>query len=228
MRQVESTLHQQLKQLYAENESDREVSVHGFRIDAVSDDRLFEIQCASLSAIRDKIRQLVKSHDVVVVKPLFARKLIVKRNRKRGRIESKRYSPSRQTFHDIALDLVHFVGVFPHPRLTLEILLVEVEEIRLPPLRRRWTRKRYRIEDRRLITVVDRLRMESAADLLKLLPADLPDPFTTADIANCGSIPRWQAQKLSYCLRKTGAVVTDGKSGNAILYRLPDPDSKAA
>lgn len=225
---VETTLHQQLKRLYAVDESDCEVTVDGFRIDAVSGNQLFEIQCASLSAIRDKIRRLVQSHDVVVAKPLFARKLIVKRSRKGGRVVSKRYSPVRQTFHDIAIDLVHFVNVFPHPRLTLEVLLVEVEETRLPPLRHRWTRKKYRVQDRQLVSIGDRLLLRSAADLRILLPDNLPELFTTADIASGANIPRWKAQKLSYCLRKTGAVVTDGKTGNAILYRIPTTERKAA
>lgn len=225
---METTLHQQLKRLYAVHESDCEVTVDGYRIDAVSEDQLFEIQCASLSAIRDKVRRLVQSHDVVVAKPLFARKLIVKRSRKGGRFESKRYSPVRQTFHDIADDLVHFVSVFPHARLTLEVLLVEVEETRLPPLRRRRTRKPYRVQDRQLLSVGDRLLLRTAADLRVLLPDNLPDLFTTADIASCANIPRWKAQKLSYCLRKTGAVVTDGKAGNNILYRIPTVEQKAA
>ncbi len=225
---VETTLHQQLKRLYAVDESDCEVTIDGFRIDAVAGDQLFEVQCASLSAIRDKIRRLVQLHDVVVAKPLFARKLLVKRSRKGGRVVSKRYSPLRQTFHDIAVDLVHFVNVFPHPRLTLEVLLVDVEETRLPPLRNRWTRKKYRVQDRQLLNVGERLVLRSAADLRILLPDNLPELFTTADIASGANIPRWKAQKLSYCLRKTGAVVTDGKTGNAILYRIPTTEQKAA
>ncbi len=223
-----SSLHQQLKRLYAVDEADQEVMVDGFRIDALARGRLVEIQCASLSAIRDKVRRLVQSHDVVVVKPLYARKLILKRKRKRGRIESKRYSPARQTLHDIALELVHFVSVFPHPRLTLEVLLVEVEEIRLPPDRRRWTRRPYRVEDRRLVQVVERLPLQTAADLLQLLPEKLPDPFTTEDIASLAGMPRWLAQKLGYCLRRTGAIETDGKAGNALLYRLPTTERRAA
>ena len=225
---METTLHQQLKELYAPDESSREVAVNGYRIDAVSDDQLIEIQCASLSAIRDKIRRLVESHDVVVVKPLYARKRIVKRSRKRGKIESKRFSPARQSLHHLTLELVHFINVFPHPRLALEVLLIEVEEDRLPPLRRRRTRKPYRVEDRRLIEVVDRLQLRTAEDLLTLLPQNLPETFSTADIATCAGIPRWQAQKLTYCLRNTGVLETAGKSGNSILYRLPESGREAA
>ena len=67
-------LHQQLKQHYVSDSDRHEVAFGAFRIDAV--DRrvhLIEIQCASLSAIRDKIRTLVEDHQVIVVKPLAAR-----------------------------------------------------------------------------------------------------------------------------------------------------------
>ena len=70
--------------------------------------------------------------------------------------------------------------------------------------------------------------MNSAADLLQLLPENLPERFTSADIADGAGIPRWQAQKLVYCLRKTEVVVADGKSGNTICYRLPLPPRKVA
>ena len=81
---METTLHRQLKERYAAEEERREVTVDGFRIDAVVDDRLVEVQSASLSAIRDKIRDLVQRHDVLVVKPLAARKLLVYQRRRRN------------------------------------------------------------------------------------------------------------------------------------------------
>ncbi|MFQ5734409.1 MAG: hypothetical protein ACE5KM_20920, partial [Planctomycetaceae bacterium] len=81
---METTLHRQLKELYVDDVDNREVAVDGFRIDAVVDSTLIEIQCASLSAIRDKVRRLLESHDVRVVKPLAARKFLITRRRKRG------------------------------------------------------------------------------------------------------------------------------------------------
>ena len=217
---METTLHRQLKALYSDDDSQREVQVDGFRIDAVREDVLIEIQCASLSAIRDKIRRLLRRHRVLVVKPLAANKRLVKRNRRRGRIVSRRYSPSHATFHDLFLELVHFVRVFPHPRLSVEVLLTDQEEHRLPPLRGRRWRARYRVEDRRLIEIRERLTFRTATDLLRLLPASVPNPFTTADIARESDIPRWLAQKMAYCLRETGAAESVGKRGNAILYRM--------
>ena len=218
---METSLHRELKSLYSDDESQQEVTLDGYRIDVVSDGRLVEIQYGSLAAIRDKIRVLVEKNDVLIVKPLAARKFLVNKTRCGGPVKSARYSPTRQNFYNLFDDLVHFVGVFPHPRLTLEVLLTEQEEHRLPAGRRRWRSKGYLVEDRTLRTIGDRLCLRTADDLLALLPKGLSGrPFTTADIAAKADIPRWLAQKMAYCLRKTGAVDTVGKQGNTLLYEL--------
>ena len=217
---METTLHKQLKTLYATGDQ-KEVTLDRYRIDAIDEhDRLVEVQCAGLAAIRDKIRKLVKSHEVVVVKPIIMRKTLVKRDRKRGKVVSRRKSPSKGDVLDLFDDLIHFCTVFPHDRLTLELVFVEIEEHRLPPLKRRWTRKRYRVEDRVLLEVLDRQQLTHATDLNKLLPNGLPcGTFTTKELASHIDQPRWIAQKVAYCLRKTGAVETVGKQRNAIVYQ---------
>jgi len=189
----------------------------GYRIDAVVGDCLIEIQCAGLSAIRPKIKNLVKTRDVLVVKPLCEKKMLLKRKRKGGKIVSKRRSPKSESYYDIFDELVHFTSVFPHPRLTLEILLTEQEEVRLPPLRKSW-RRRPRVEDRRLVSVTGRLTLRDNRDLLKMLPDELPKPFNTSDLAEAAEIPRWLAQKMTYCLRHSGAIKQVGKNRNTILY----------
>ena len=169
---MENSLHRQLKALYCADAAQHEVQVDGYRIDAVDGDRLIEIQSSSLGAIRDKIRDLLTSHDVLVVKPLAARKYLVKRKRKRGRVTSSRYSPVRETIYHLFDDLVHFVTVFPHPRLTLEVLLVEQEEHRLPAPKRWYRSKGFRVEDRTLRSVQERRTLHDLDDVLALLPGE--------------------------------------------------------
>lgn len=216
---METSLHRQLKTFYATDDQ-KEVTLDRYRIDAIDElGRLVEVQCAGLSAIRDKIKRLVKSHDVVVVKPIIMRKVLVKRKRKKGKIVSRRRSPKQGNVLDLFEDLVHFCNVFPHERLTLELAVVEIEEHRLPPLKRRW-RQRYRVEDRVLLEVLDRVQLVHATDLNNLFPTGLPTgPFTTAELAKQIGEPRWVAQKIAYCLRKTGAVDVLGKQRNAIVYQ---------
>ncbi len=216
---METTLHRQPKAFYA-TDGQNEVALDRYRIDAIDEQgRLVEVQCAGLATIRDKIRRLLKSHEVLVVKPIIARRILVKRDRKRGKIVSRRRSPAKGSTIDLFDELVHFCTVFPHRNLTLELAFVEIEEHRLPPLKRRWSRKRYRVDDRVLTEVLDRQQLTAASDLNQLLPTALPDqPFTTKDLAEAIDQPRWIAQKVAYCLRKTGAVEVVGKQRNAIVY----------
>lgn len=219
---MESTLHRQLKALYAGQPTRCEQWVDGYRIDAIRRGTLIEIQQASLSALRDKVRALVASHRVLVVKPLFTRKLIVRHDPHSGEILSQRVSPSHASVWDLFLDLVHFVDVFPHPRLSLEVVLTEVTEYRADRPQRRRRSKAYRVSDRQVTEILQKHRFKTATDLRRLLPADLlGEPFTTADLATATELPRWWAQKVAYCLRKTGAIDVLGKRGHAVLYGPP-------
>ena len=123
---METSLHRQLKALYAAANGLVEQRVGRYRIDVVRGTQLVEIQLASLTAIRDKIATLLKNHDVLVVKPLVVRKHLVKRRRAAGRIVSRRLRPKRRTMLDLFEELVHFTRVYPHARLTLEVALIDV------------------------------------------------------------------------------------------------------
>ena len=225
---MESTLHRDLKLLYGGSVDDVEVQVDGFRIDAVVDGTLYEIQQASLGALREKVRTLLARHFVVVVKPIACRKLLVRRAKKQGPVISSRYSPKRESIYHLFVDFVYFVDVFPHKRLTLEVVLTEQEEHRVTRVRRRRFGPDFRVEDRQLQQIVSTHSLRTLADLRALLPATLISPFTTEDLAREANIPRWVAQKMAYCLRKTGAVESVGKRGRAMLYHLPQHKSRRA
>ena len=224
-RNMELSLHRQLKTLYENPTSETEAWVGEFRIDVVDhqQQRLIEIQSAALAALRDKVRKLLADgHHVWIVKPLAARKRLVTQKTAAGDVLSRRWSPTRETVFHLFLELVHFVTVFPHPQLTLEVLLTIQEEQRIPRAATRFRGKNYHVSDRKLTSVEERHVLRAPEDLRKLLPATLPQIFTTEDLAQCAGIPRWLAQKVAYCLRKTEAVQAAGKRGHALLYQLPD------
>ncbi len=215
---MESTLHRQLKALYGGASGEQEVRVGDYWIDAVVRGRLIEIQRASLSAIRPKIAALLQSHRVTIVKPLAARTFIVRRESPNGEIVSSRYSPVRRSILHVFEELVHFGEVFPHPRLTFEIVMIEQEEHRVARRKRRFNRPDFKVEDRMLREVHSTHTFRTAKDLAALLPASLPLPFTSADLAEQAQIPRWLAQKMAYCLRRIGAIEATGKVKNSVLY----------
>lgn len=216
---MESTLHRQLKRLYAPSDEETEVVVDGYRIDAIANGRLIEIQAASLSSLTPKLKQLLKSHPLTVVKPLAAKKFIIKRKKPEGRILSQRYSPKKESLLQLFEELVHFKDLFPHENLIIEILLTEQVEHRVPKKKSRRWRKDYKVLDRELTEIQSRVSVATAVDLLGLLPGLPTEPFTTKELAESCSAPRWLAQKIAYCLRKAGSIDVSGKQGNALEYR---------
>lgn len=229
---METSLHRELKRLLSGNKKDEEQTLAGYRIDAVVDGRLIEVQVASLFAIKRKIADLLEQgYEVTVVKPLTARKQIIRRQKCSGEEISRRWSPRRQGFHDVFSELVHFIGAFPHPGLTLELLLITEEEFRVTRPKR-WKRQRdFTIEDRCLVSVEDRRLIRSAEDLLDLFPQTVEQlclgrPFTTADLAIAADVPRWLAQKIAYCFRKLNLWETIGKKQRAWLYQPVKPKRK--
>jgi hypothetical protein len=219
---METSLHRDLKKLYAGDAAQTEVVLDRYRIDAVSGNRLIEIQHGSLAAIRDKIRKLLDHHRVLVVKPIVARKLLVKQHAAEGRVLSRRLSPKRGKLLDVFEELVYFTRVFPHPKLTLEIVLVEVEEWRYPGhgRRRRWRKSDQVVADQKLISVGESIQLRRAADLIELVPARLPTQFHTGQLAELAGIRRHVAQRIAYCLREMEAIEQIGKQGNSLLYKL--------
>jgi hypothetical protein len=216
---METSLHRQLKEVYARDGQPTEVRLGRYRIDVVDGRELIEIQHASLAAIRDKVAALLAEHPVRVVKPLVIRKRLVKRSGRGQPVVDRRLSPKRGTILDVFEELVYFCRVYPHPNLVLEVPLIEIEEWRYPYRGRRRRRQGgHVVEDQKLLQVQSVHVFRSAADVAALLPGRLPVPFHTGQLASAVNVPRWCAQKMAYCLRNMGVVQAVGKQRNAWLY----------
>ncbi len=220
-RPMESSLHKQLKELYADDRAQVEHKLGEYRIDVACDGELIEIQHGSLAAIRDKVQDLTARHRVLVVKPIVVRKQLIKLKAKDGGVVSRRLSPKKGDLLDLFDELVYFTRVFPHKNLTLEAPLIDIEEWRYPGHgRRRYRRKDdHVVDDQKLVKLHSIHRFRTASDLLRLIPGSLKEPFHTGQLAESMSIARSKAQQIAYCLRKTGALTECGKVVNARLYR---------
>ncbi len=220
---METTLHRQLKAEFCEPGSRIEVKLGKYRIDVVSGKRLIEIQRSSLSSIRDKTSKLLKAgYTVDVVKPLVVRKRLIKLDKKGGTEVDRRWSPLRGNMLDLFDELIYFTRVFPHPNLTLIAPMIQIEEIRYPGHGRR-RRKRgedFIVQDRQILELEDACFFRTVQDLQSLLPDSLPKVFDTKQLSEALSVPRHQAQKIAYVMRKTGAAIEIGKQGNSVLCRL--------
>jgi hypothetical protein len=219
---METTLHRQLKEIYADGDARVESWCGDYRIDVVCGDELVEIQHGSLAALRQKITKLVRAHRVLVVKPIVAEKVIVRQDARGGTILGRRLSPKRGRILDLFSELMYFRHIFPHPNLVIEVPLIVLEEWRYPGhgRRRRWRAKDHMVEDQRLVKIQQIQRFRTGRDLAQLIPSGLPAPFHTGNIADVAGIPRWFAQRIAYCFRHMGIAEEVGKQGNTHLYRF--------
>ncbi len=203
-----------------------------YRIDVVRGDELIEIQCASLSAIRRKTLDLLQRHDVRIVKPSIHRTRICRRNTRGGDTVSRRLSPRRGHPHELFEELIYLRDVFPHPRLTLEIPIIDVDQHRW--VRKTKTRRRrdpgYVIEDTELTQVHESIELREPADLWRLLPDEVvPDgvpptnlsgaEFNTHDLGSAIGCPRWIAQRIAYVMRHAGTIASTSRDKSGVRYR---------
>jgi hypothetical protein len=211
-------LHTALKEWYAQPDDRVEAPVEGFVIDIVRGDLLIEIQTRSFAAIRRKLEVLTVHHPVRLVYPIARERWIVKIAEDGRTRSSRRKSPKRGSFEDLFEELVSFPQLLASANLSLEVLLIQEEELRQHEPGRAWRRKGWVVQERQLLDVVDRRLFERPADLTSLLPSSLEQPFTTADLAAAIHKRRRLAQRMAYCLRETGQIVAVGKQGRAIRY----------
>ncbi len=214
----EKPLHAALKKWYARPGDQLEVSVDGFVVDVVRDDLLIEIQTANFSAIKRKLIKLTANHPVRLVYPIAREKWIVKLAKDGNGQLSRRKSPKRGALEQVFGELVRFPSLITSTNFSLDVVLIQEEEVRRYDGKRGWRRRGWVTHERRLLDVVEHRLFETPADVAALLPPDLAEPFTTSDLAAAIAKPRWLAQKMAYCLREMDVIAAVGKRGHAILY----------
>lgn len=214
----EKGLHAKLKEWYFQPGDHLEEVIDGFHIDIVRDKLLVEIQTQNFSSIKRKLEALLKQFAVRLVLPIAREKWIV-RFAKDGTTQlGRRKSPKKGNIFHLFEELVSVPSLIKDQNFSIEVLFTLEEEIRRDDGLGSWRRRGWSIADRRLLEVVDSSIFEKSSDFLTLIPPTLPDPFSTKELAECTSQPRWLAQKMAYCLRKMGVVEAVGKSGNSVLY----------
>ena len=137
----------------------------------------------------------------------------------------RRKSPKHDSVFAVFDGLTSIPTLLDHPNLTIDVVMTVEEDVRVKDSgtgnrgrRRRYGRDWTRI-DRRLVEVARTHRLTGMADLFALVDADLPEPFTTLDLARAMRSPRRLGQQAAFCFREAGVSEICGKAGNALLYR---------
>jgi len=196
--------------------------VDGFHIDIVRRKVLIEIQTGNFSSQKRKLNTLVEKHPVRLIFPIAQEKWIIRLGSDGKTLVGRRKSPKKGNLYHLFKELVSLPSLIEQRNFSLEVLLTREEEIRRDDGQGSWRRNGWSIFDHCLIEVVRKRLFKKPSDFLKLVPRNLPEPFTTRDLANGIAQPHWLAQKMAYCLRKMGLIHVVGKNRNALLYAITD------
>ena len=217
---TEYSLHSEIKDWYSVSGDKLEVKVDGFIIDILRDNLLIEIQTRNFSAIKKKLIRLLLTNQVRLVYPIAKLKWIVHVSTS-GKFVRKRKSPKKGKLTDLFFELVHTSHLISDKNFSLEVLLIEEEELRCNDGKGSWRRRGVSIKDRKLLKVFDRVVFEDRTDFLKILPKNLGVSFTNRVLAKKLGISIRLAQKITYCLRKMNVLIIDGKKKRELLFRVP-------
>jgi len=166
----ERSLHFALKDWYARPGDGLEAEVDGFHIDIMRHNLLVEIQTANFSSLKRKLTCLIEKHLLRLVYPIAQEKWIVRLAADGKTKLGRRKSPKRGYIFHLFQELVSIPDLMRHPNFSLEILLIQEEEIRCEDGTGSWRRKGLSIIDHCLIEVLSKHLFRDPPDFLSLIP----------------------------------------------------------
>ncbi len=214
----EYSLHSALKNWYSLPGDQLEVRIKDYIVDISRGDLLIEIQTKNFSSIKKKLSHLVKNHKVRLVHPIPEKKWISKVNKYREVI-SRRKSPKKGKLTDLFHELIRIPKLVGENNFSLEVLMIDEEEIRFDDGKGSWRRKGVSIIDRKLINVNSKTQFKNKNDYLRFLPANLDETFTNRKLSYSTGISIRTAQRITYCLRKSGVLKVVGRRGKKLRFK---------
>ncbi len=216
----EKTLHATLKRWLDEDSTHHEVVLpDGHVADIFDGERVTEIQTGNFSALRPKLQALLEQYPVTVVVPLVHRKWLCWIDPVTGETTPPKRSPRTGSFADAGPQLIYLLPCLDHPRLTVRLVLLDVEEHRLADGWSRDGKRGSHRAERYPRTLEGEAILTCPADYAALLPLGLPETFTAAQFGKAARLQgrkRWGALQV---LLHTG-ILTREMVGREYMYAV--------
>jgi hypothetical protein len=214
----EFSLHSEIKKRYSLPGDQFEVKVGNYIVDILRENLVIEVQTKNFSALKEKLRVLTEKQKVRLVYPLPEKKWITHVT-KDYIILNTRKSPKNGKLTDLFRELVMIPRMIGEENFSLEVLLIDEEEVRCNDGKGSWRRRGVSIKERKLLKVNDRILFQTKADYLKILPEDLNEVFTNKELAHLAKISVRTARQITYCLRKSNVIRLAGKNGRSLAFQ---------
>jgi hypothetical protein len=218
----EKTVHAVLKNYYAPDVTTHEVSLHDYVADIYAGNEIIEIQNGNFYKIRTKLEVFLEEHPVTVVYPIPHTKWLIWIDETTGELSKKRKSPVTGSAYLAFKELYRIKPYLKNTNLKFCFPLMDVEEYRLL---NGWSKDKKKGScryDRIPVALFDEVVIERREDYLQFLPYELPEEFTSADLAKSAKIPSQTANLVLNILYFMEVVERIGKSSRSYLYRIAE------
>jgi hypothetical protein len=214
----EFSLHSEIKKIYSLPGDQFEVKLGNYIVDILRENLIIEVQTKNFSALKEKLQVLTEKHKVRLVYPLPEKKWITHATKNQLFLNTRK-STRKGKLTDLFRELVMIPHMIGEENFSLEVLLIDEEEIRCDDGKGSWRRRGVSIKERKLLKVNDRILFQTKADYLKILPEDLNEVFTNKELAKLAKISVRTARQITYCLRKSEVIRLVGKKGRQFVFQ---------
>lgn len=216
----EKTLHAVLKYYYEPDSAYHEQRIGSYVADIAREREIIEVQTRNFNAMRGKLTSFLKEYDVTIVYPIPHIKWLRWLNEETGEISPRRKSPKTGTPYTAFKELYRIKQFLKHPNLHLDLIFIDLEECRLLNGWSKDKKKGSTRYERIPVALFDVLHIYNTADYEKMIPDNLPMPFSSKDYSKCTKLTLSHAQTALNILHYLELVTRVGKKGNAYLYEI--------
>ncbi len=216
----EGTLHAVLKKYYEPNTDRHELKVGNYVADIVGQNGIIEIQTRQLYKMKSKVEAFLEVSDVTVVYPVDAEKYIIWRDRETGEVLKRRRSLKKGNVYSAMAELYSLREFVSHPHFHFIAVLLRTEDFR--DFRRGSDGKKRAVRrfDRIPLNILGEEEFYCKNDYARLVPNDIPERFTSADLAKCSGIQRSLAQLTLNLLYNIGIVDRVDRNKSGYIYTV--------
>lgn len=218
----EKQMHVALKRYATRDESRFEVKIGPYIADVCEKDRITEIQTGGFYPLRDKIAYYLNEteYHVTILHPVITKRTRVWLEPATGEVLSHYKSPRAERVQDALRELFWLSEYLMHPRLTVCLMLVEAEEIRLQDGKRSRDGKRGSHRQAMIPRgLLDEVVLSEREDYLRFLPDKLPPTFTAAEYGKAMGLRGKAVYSALAVLCAVGLVEKGERRGRAYTYQ---------
>ena len=223
----ESTLHEKLKNKYAELSNGKtEAELNGFFCDVVSGKEIYEIQTANLSSLASKISRLISDYSVTVVFPI-AERTTIQWQTEAFELISERKSPKKENEYRLFKEITKLLPFIDNSNFKIILLKAEILETRIKtdkPVQlknnsRHWKKNWYK-KDKDLLKINSELVFDSRSSYINLVRAITANQDFSLKQLQQNKACRKYAGLIIWTLKKLGEIEETARKGNEKFYRF--------